>query len=104
MTAAPRKDAGVRGRAPSAARRPVARERLWVTLLVAAHVVLAAWGAMRQSVTFDENFHLPSGILAAARGELRVSAVNPPLVKAMAGAALTRAPSRRFTFDAPSRW
>ena len=87
MTAAPRKDAVVRGRVPSAARRPVARERLWVTLLVAAHVVLAGWGAMRQSVTFDENFHLPSGVFAAARGELRISAVNPPLVKALAGAA-----------------
>jgi hypothetical protein len=68
-------------------RAPVARERLWVVLLVAAHVLLAAWGAVRQSVTFDENFHLPSGVLIASRGELRVSAVNPPLVKALAGAA-----------------
>jgi hypothetical protein len=65
----------------------VAREWLWVTLLVVAHVVLAAWGATRQSVTFDENFHLPAGVFAAARGELRISAVNPPLVKALAGAA-----------------
>jgi hypothetical protein len=76
------------------ARPGVAREPLWVALLVAAHVLLAGWGATRQSVTFDENFHLPSGILAAARGELRVSAVNPPLVKALAGAAALAAGAR----------
>jgi hypothetical protein len=63
----------------------VARERLWVTLLLAAHLVLALWGAVRQSVTFDENFHLPAGVLEAAYGELRVSSVNPPLVKALGG-------------------
>jgi len=65
-----------------------------VALLVAAHVALAAWGAVRQSVTFDENFHLPSGVLIAARGELRVSAVNPPLVKALAGWAALAAGAR----------
>lgn len=65
-----------------------------MALLVAAHVLLAAWGALRQSVTFDENFHLPSGILAAAHGDLRVSAVNPPLVKALAGAAALAAGAR----------
>ncbi len=66
---------------------PVRHERVLVALLVLAHVLLALWGAVRQSVTFDENFHLPSGMLIAARGEYRVSAVNPPLVKALAGAA-----------------
>jgi hypothetical protein len=59
-----------------------------------AHITLAVWGAVRQSVTFDENFHLPSGILIAAQGELRVSAVNPPLVKALAGAAALAAGAR----------
>lgn len=70
------------------------RERLVVAMLVAAHVALATWGAVRQSVTFDENFHLPAGVLAAATGELRVSAVNPPLVKALAGAAALAAGAR----------
>jgi hypothetical protein len=65
-----------------------------VAALLAAHVALAVWGAVRQSVTFDENFHLPSGILVAARGDLRVSAVNPPLVKALAGAAALAAGAR----------
>lgn len=86
--------AKARPRAAAPSRPGLTREPLWVALLLAAHVILAAWGATRQSVTFDENFHLPSGILAAARGELRVSAVNPPLVKALAGAAALAAGAR----------
>lgn len=74
-------------RSERAADRRVPRERLFVVLLLLAHLALAMWGAVRQSVTFDENFHLPSGMLIASRGEFRVSAVNPPLVKALAGAA-----------------
>jgi hypothetical protein len=65
-----------------------------VALLLVAHALLAGWGAVRHSVTFDENFHLPSGVLAASRGELRVSSVNPPLVKALAGAAALAAGAR----------
>ena len=75
-------------------RRALPRERLWVGLLVAAHLGFALWGAVKQSVTFDENFHLPAGILAADRGELRVSPVNPPLVKSLAGAAALSAGAR----------
>src|SRR6185369_3412334 len=88
--------AGKRAAAAGAASpaRPVAREHLWVTLLLAAHVVLAVWGAARQSVTFDENFHLPAGVLEVARGELDVSAVNPPLVKALGGLAALVAGAR----------
>ncbi len=63
-------------------------------LVVAAHLFFALWGAVKQSVTFDENFHLPAGILAADRGELRVSPVNPPLVKSWAGAAALTAGAR----------
>ena len=74
--------------------RPLARERLWVALLLAVHVALAVWGAARQSVTFDENFHLPAGVLEVAHGELRVSSVNPPLVKALAGLAAIAAGAR----------
>jgi hypothetical protein len=55
--------------------------------LLVLHLALAVWGAVCNSVTFDENFHLPSGVMIAARGELRISAVNPPLVKALCGAA-----------------
>ena len=81
-------------KSPITSRGPVAHERLWLAALVAVHVLLAAWGAVRQSVTFDENFHLPSGILIAAHGDMRVSAVNPPLVKALSGAAALAAGAR----------
>ncbi len=69
-------------------------ERLLLAILVGLHVVLAVWAAARNSVTFDENFHLPAGVMTAARGELRISAVNPPLVKALAGAAALAAGAR----------
>jgi hypothetical protein len=50
---------------------PAGRERLVVALLLAAHVALATWGAVKQSVTFDENFHLPAGVMEAAHGHPR---------------------------------
>ena len=74
--------------------RAFRHESWWVAVLLAVHVALAVWGVLRNSVTFDENFHLPSGVMIAARGELRVSAVNPPLVKALCGAAALAAGAR----------
>jgi MFS family permease len=71
-----------------------------VALLLVAHVALAVWGAARQSVTFDENFHLPAGVLEAAHGELRVSSVNPPLVKALGGLAAIAAGAHVPSMDA----
>ena len=65
-----------------------------MVLLLVLHAAFALWGAARQSVTFDENFHVPAGVMEAARGEFRISAVNPPLVKAMAGAAALAAGAR----------
>ena len=59
------------------------RERPAAALLLALHLALVLWGAARSSVTFDENYHLPSGVLIAARGDIHVSPVNPPLVKAL---------------------
>jgi len=97
VSAAKRAAARTRATRPG---RPLARERLWVALLLAAHVVLAVWGAARQSVTFDENFHLPAGVLEVAYGELRVSSVNPPLVKAMAGLAAIAAGAHVPPIDA----
>jgi len=65
-----------------------------VALLLVLHVALALWGVLRNSVTFDENFHVPAGVMIAARGELRISVVNPPLVKALCGAAALAAGAR----------
>src|SRR5439155_934666 len=49
----------VRVRAPGG--RSLTSGRIAVVLL-AVHAALALWGAARNSVTYDENFHLPSGI------------------------------------------
>jgi hypothetical protein len=71
--------------------------------LLVLHAALALWGAARNSVTFDENYHLPSGVLIARQGEFWVSAENPPLVKALCGwaalAAGARVPTRQAIGD-----
>jgi hypothetical protein len=74
--------------------RPFRHERWWVVALLAVHVALAVWGVLRNSVTFDENFHLPAGVMIAARGDLHISLVNPPLVKGLCGAAALAAGAR----------
>lgn len=69
-------------------------ERAWVAGLLALHLGLALWGAARNSVTFDENFHLPAGVVEVARGRFDVSPVNPPLRKAACGAVALAAGAR----------
>src|SRR5262245_38646635 len=69
-------------------------ERLCMLTLVAAHAGLALWGAAMSSVTFDENFHVPAGVAEVARGDFLTSAMNPPLVKALFGAAALTAGAR----------
>jgi dolichyl-phosphate-mannose-protein mannosyltransferase len=69
-------------------------ERLWGAGLLALHLALALWGAARNSVTFDENFHLPAGVVEVARGRFDVSPVNPPLLKAACGAIALAAGAR----------
>src|SRR5882672_5280375 len=88
----PRGRAGAMSR--THARTALARERVWVALLLTLHLALAMWGAVRNSVTFDENFHLPAGVMIVARGNFNVSTVNPPLVKALCGAAALAAGAR----------
>jgi hypothetical protein len=72
---------------PAAARqergRALPRERAWVVLLLALHLALVVWGALRNSVTFDENFHLPAGVLIVARGDYAASRAQPPLAKVL---------------------
>ena len=69
-------------------------EWLGVALLLVLHAGLVGWGIARQSVTYDENFHVPAGVVAVARGDAGVSAVNPPLVKWLLGAAALAAGAR----------
>ena len=93
MNAAPARRSAAAARALLAAKRPAAiarllaslraRERTWVIALLVLHAALLVWGAARNSVTFDENHHLPAGVLIVAKHDFGVSAVNPPLVKAL---------------------
>ena len=69
-------------------------ERFWAAGLLTLHLVLALWGAARNSVTFDENFHLPAGVVEVARRRFDVSPVNPPLLKAACGAIALAAGAR----------
>lgn len=79
---------------PAEPARVTGAERLLIVTLLLLHAVLAGWGATRNSVTFDENFHVPSGVALVARGEPGVSPVNPPLVKSLHGLAALAAGAR----------
>lgn len=61
----------------------LSHERAWVVLLMALHVGLALWGALRTSVTFDENFHLPAGLMILERRNFTGSVAQPPLAKTL---------------------
>ena len=78
-----RRDTSRRRSGPPPAARVLRRERAWVVLLLALHAALAGWGVARNSVTFDENFHLPAGIMIVTRGDYTVSVAQPPLVKVL---------------------
>lgn len=54
---------------------------LWAALLLVLHAGLATWAATRTSVTFDENFHLPAGVMIVTRGDFTASVAQPPLAR-----------------------
>ena len=74
----------------------VPRWREWSALgvLLAVEAALAIIGARATSVTFDESFHVPAGVAYVAAGDAGVSAVNPPLGKALFGLAALAAGAR----------
>jgi hypothetical protein len=63
-------------------------------VLLVLHAGLLLWVSTRQSVTFDESFHLPAGVRLIARGDFITSYAQPPLVKSVAGAAALLAGAR----------
>ncbi len=65
-----------------------------VSALLLSHLLLLLWVSNRQSVTFDESFHLPAGVRLLARGDFASSFAQPPLAKAFAGAAALMAGAR----------
>lgn len=69
-------------------------ELLAVTLLLALHVTLAVWVATRNSVTFDENFHLPAGVVALTRADFSSSYAQPPLARSLYALAALAAGAR----------
>jgi len=73
-----------RGAAPPA--RRTAWTRLLVPALLALHFSLLVWVASRNSLTFDEAFHVPAGMVALARADFSTSYAQPPLARAWYGA------------------
>ena len=86
------------GRAPkrpaSPSHLPPRAERIGVLVLLLLHLALVLWGVRRNSVTFDENFHLPAGVMILARGDYSVSVAQPPLVKSLCALAALAAGAR----------
>src|SRR5258708_9808128 len=80
--------------APSRPRGAWELERPVVLALLALHLGLVTWGLARNSVTFDENFHLPAGVAIVARRDFDVSYAQPPLVKSVCALAALAAGAR----------
>ena len=86
--------AGGRQGAERAFPHRVPAERAWVGALLVAHLALALWGVAANSVTFDENFHLPAGVMILTRGDYSVSLAQPPLLKSLCALAALGAGAR----------
>jgi 4-amino-4-deoxy-L-arabinose transferase-like glycosyltransferase len=52
-----------------------------VAALVTAHVLLACWGIARNSVTFDENEHVPAGAAIIRYGDFMLAPEQAPLAR-----------------------
>ncbi len=73
----------------------LARRALPIALaLLALHGVLALWVARENSVTFDENFHVPAGVRILLARDFATSYAQPPLPKTLYGAAALVAGAR----------
>jgi hypothetical protein len=88
------KRAPARPRERAAPRRTARGAWPLVAVLLALHFALAAWVATRNSVTFDENFHLSAGAVALARADFHTSYAQPPLARELAAVAALAAGAR----------
>ena len=88
----PRREASPRQRAGS--RESARWASLAAVFLLVLHASLLLWVSSRQSVTFDESFHLPAGVRILARGDFITSFAQPPLAKSLSGAAALLAGAR----------
>jgi hypothetical protein len=62
--------------------------------LLVLHAVLALWVARENSVTFDENFHVPAGVRILRAADFETSYAQPPLPKTLYGIAALAAGAR----------
>ena len=69
-------------------------ERWLVPLLLALHVGAAVWVAGANSVTFDENLHVPAGVRIVRAGDFASSYAQPPLPKTLYALAALAAGAR----------
>src|SRR5262245_482183 len=72
-----------------------ARHQAWIVpALLALHAVLVLWVARENSVTFDENFHVPAGVRILRAADFATSYAQPPLPKTLYAAAALLAGAR----------
>jgi hypothetical protein len=62
--------------------------------LLLLHLMLAVWVARVNSVTFDENFHVPAGVRIVRAADFATSYAQPPLPKTLYGLAAIAAGAR----------
>jgi hypothetical protein len=63
--------------------------------LLLAHAALATWASARNSVSFDEGFHVSAGVEILTRADFASSYAQPPLPRVLAAAAALLAGARR---------
>ncbi|MCH7989874.1 MAG: glycosyltransferase family 39 protein, partial [Planctomycetes bacterium] len=81
------------------------RDRLvWVVIgvMLAGHAVLAFDTARNMSVTHDEYWHLPVGLLNWKTGRFEFDTLNPPLVKMFAALPLLATDARAPSIETPT--
>jgi hypothetical protein len=90
-----------RSRPPARAKERPARpafvdrhERWLAGMLLVLHAVLVIWVARENSVTFDENFHVPAGVRILHAHDFATSYAQPPLPKTFYAAAALAAGAR----------
>lgn len=69
-------------------------EPLLVAALLLLHLAGLVWVAGRNSVTFDENFHVPAGVRIVRAADFAVSYAQPPLPKTLYALAALAAGAR----------
>jgi len=74
--------------------RPIRHEAAIALALLALHAALALWVARENSVTFDENFHVPAGVRIVRAADFSTSYAQPPLPKVLYAAAALAAGAR----------